>query len=393
MPCAPVAPDSPGAVLHLVRSGQVISRSDIARVTHVSASTAAIRVQALIDLGLLHEVGTGRSAGGRRPRRLELRTEGGVVAAADLGARHAVLAVFDLSGELLSKRHLSISIGAGPQVVLGDVVEQVHQMLSDLSASAPLLGLSVGVPGPVDSRTGRVVSPSRMPGWNGADVPDLVSGLTDVPVLVENDANLMALGEYFVGGRTSEHLVFVKLGSGIGCGIIASGRLHHGSWGAAGDISHVPVNMSSDVGCSCGRIGCLDAVASGAALAREMTAAGLPVADTSDVVKQARDAEPVSARMLRAAGRATGDVLATIVNFFNPDCLVLGGQLSQAEPYTASIRSTLFERCLPMAVENLRITLSTAGPLAGVIGGGHLMLEHLFDPARINAVLSEAVSS
>ncbi|MFG1922413.1 ROK family protein [Cryptosporangium sp. NPDC048952] len=399
-----IAPDSPGAVLRLVRSGQAASRSDIARLTHVSASTAAIRVEALIELGFLHETGAGRSRGGRRPRVLELRTDAGVVAAADLGAHHATLALFDLGGTLLAEQELPMDIADGPERVLAWVVEQVGSMREAHVARepgaaaervagtpagpqpAPLLGLTVGVPGPVDFRAGKVVSPSRMPGWNGADVPALAKSLTDVPVLVENDANLMALGEF--AASPSEHLVFLKAGSGIGCGVIASGQLHRGARGAAGDISHAPVSDQQDVPCSCGRTGCLDAVASGAALARRLAEAGFDVRGTTGVVDIARDAEPVSARMFRDAGRATADVLATIVNFFNPDTLVLGGQLSQAEPYVANIRSTLYERCLPMAVEKLVIEPSRAGRLAGVIGGGHLMLEHLFDPARVNALAS-----
>ncbi|MFB9317016.1 ROK family protein [Cryptosporangium minutisporangium] len=382
----PVAPDSPGAVLRLVRSGQAASRSDIARLTHVSASTAATRVEALIGLGFLHETGAGRSRGGRRPRRLELRTDAGTVAAADLGANHASLALFDLGGTLLSERLLPMDIAEGPERVLAWVVGQIREM-SD-AAPAPLAGLTVGVPGPVDFRAGRVVSPSRMPGWNGADVPGVAGALIDVPVLVENDANLMALGEFSAAPDGCEHLVFLKAGSGIGCGVIASGQLHRGARGAAGDISHAPVSDQQDVPCSCGRTGCLDAVASGAALARRLHAAGFDVHSTSGVVEIARNAEPVSARMFRDAGRATADVLATIVNFFNPDTLVLGGQLSQAEPYVANIRSTLYERCLPMAVEKLVIAPSRAGRLAGVIGGGRLMLEHLFDPRRVNALVS-----
>ncbi|SHN75542.1 Sugar kinase of the NBD/HSP70 family, may contain an N-terminal HTH domain [Cryptosporangium aurantiacum] len=368
-----------------MRTGHAASRSDIARLTHVSASTAATRVEALIELGFLHETGAGRSRGGRRPRRLELRTDAGTVAAADLGANHASLALFDLGGTLLTERLLPMDIADGPERVLAWVVDQVR----DLGAAfpAPLAGLTVGVPGPVDFRAGRVVSPSRMPGWNGADVPGCAAGLIDVPVLVENDANLMALGEFSAAQDGTEHLVFLKAGSGIGCGVIASGQLHRGARGAAGDISHAPVSDQQDVPCSCGRTGCLDAVASGAALARRLQAAGFDVQGTSGVIQIARDAEPVSARMLRDAGRATADVLATIVNFFNPDTLVLGGQLSQAEPYVANIRSTLYERCLPMAVERLVIEPSRAGRLAGVIGGGRLMLEHLFDPVRVNALV------
>lgn len=383
-----VPADSPGALLHAIRAGQANSRSELARLTRVSASTAALRVQSLIDLGFVHEAGPGQSQGGRRPRRLELRTEVGVVAAADLGSHHASLALFDLGGTLLRERHRSMQIADGPRAVLGWVHAQITEMLAELGEQQPPLhGLAIGVPGPVDSRLGRVVSPSRMPGWNGADVPALLADLTDVPVLVDNDANLMALGEYAADKDSSEHLVFVKAGTGIGCGVIASGQLHRGNHGAAGDISHVAVAWKRDVPCSCGRVGCLDAVASGAALTRDLAAAGLPVTDTADVVALSREADPVSARMLRDAGRASGEVLATIVNFFNPDSLVLGGQLSQAETYVASLRSTLYERCLPMATENLKITLSGTGPLAGVIGGAQLMLEHIFEPSRVNQLV------
>jgi predicted NBD/HSP70 family sugar kinase len=210
--------------------------------------------------------------------------------------------------------------------------------------------------------------------------------LTDVPVLVDNDANLMALGE--LATSPASHLVFVKAGTGIGCGVVAAGRLHRGGVGAAGDISHLAVHGYEDVACSCGRTGCLDTVASGAALVRDLTAAGVEVADTAAVVELAGDAEPTTTRLLREAGRATGEILATIVNFFNPDVLVIGGQFSRAEAFVASIRSTLYDRCLPMATEHLQITTTRSGPRAGILGGGHLALEHLLDPERVNAAIA-----
>lgn len=378
-------PDSPGAVLHLVRTGRTSSRSEIARLTGISASTAATRVEALLEHGYLEEAGDGVSQGGRRPRRIQLRTGAGTIGVADLGASHASLALFDLGGSLLTERAVSLSVQDGPDAVLGSVHRELQQLLAGLGDAPPLRGLVVGVPGPVDSRNGRIVSPARMPGWNGADVPGLLAGLTDIPVLVENDANLMAVGEYATSDDPGRDLVFLKAGSGIGCGVVADGRLHRGARGVAGDISHVSVSDGRDVPCSCGRVGCLDAVASGAALTRALAAEGFDVTDTAGVLALARDAEPVSARMLRDAGRATGEVLATIVNFFNPDRLVLGGSLSQAEPYVASLRSTLYERCLPLATDSLQVVATSTGRLAGVIGGAQLMLEHLFDPERVNA--------
>ncbi len=381
-----VAPDSPGAVLALIRSGAAVSRSDVARVLGISASTAAGRVQALLDHGYLREAGDGASQGGRRPRRLALRTDSGAVAAADLGSHHATLALFDIGGQILAEHQRPVRVADGPAAVLAWVHDEVVRMAADLAV--PLRGITVGVPGPVDARSGRVVSPSRMPGWNGTDVRAVLAERTDLPVLVDNDANLMALGEYCAD--PADHLVFVKAGTGIGCGVIASGRLHRGAVGAAGDISHLAVHGFEEVACSCGRNGCLDAVASGAALVRDLTAAGVPVEDTAAVVELSRDADPTTTRMLREAGRSTGEVLATIVNFFNPDVLVIGGQFSRAEAFVASIRSALYERCLPMATEHLRINTTGTGRLAGVIGAGRLMIEHLLAPERVNAIVEQA---
>jgi predicted NBD/HSP70 family sugar kinase len=377
-----VAPDSPGAVLQLIRSGAASSRSDVARIIGVSASTAAGRVQALIDHGYLREAGDGASHGGRRPRKLALRPDSGSVAAVDLGSHHASLALFDMGGTLLAEHEQPVRIADGPEAVLRWAHDEIHRIADP---AIPLRGITIGVPGPVDARTGRVVSPSRMPGWNGIDVRSVLAAHTDLPVLVDNDANLMAVGEH--SAAPADHLVYVKAGTGIGCGVIASGRLHHGAVGAAGDISHLAVPGREEVACSCGRTGCLDAVASGAALVRDLTAAGVPVTDPAEVVALARDAHPATTRMLRDAGRATGDVLAPIVNFFNPDVLVIGGQFSRAEAFVASIRSALYERCLPMATEHLQIVTTRTGRLAGVTGAGHLMLEHLFAPARVNAAL------
>jgi predicted NBD/HSP70 family sugar kinase len=375
-----VAPDSPGAVLQLIRSGAALSRADLAKRIGVSASTAGLRVQALIDHGYLRETQDGTPRGGRRPRQLALRPDFGEVIAIDLGSHHATVARFDLSGTRLQDVMTNVRIEEGPDTVLG----RVHALIrSHVPPPKRLLGITVGVPGPVNARTGRVVSPSRMPGWNRVNVPiELARHGYPVPILVDNDANLMALGEH--DADPVDHMVFVKAGTGIGCGVIASGRLHRGAVGAAGDISHLPVPGREDVECSCGRNGCLDAVASGAALVRDLNAAGVAVTEPAEVVGLAGDAEPTATRLLREAGQATGELLATVVNFFNPDALVIGGQLSRAEPFVASVRAAVFERCLPMATENLQVRASRTGYLAGAGGGARLMLEHLLAPERVN---------
>jgi predicted NBD/HSP70 family sugar kinase len=375
-----VAPDSPGAVLQLIRSEGVSSRANLAKRIGVSASTAGLRVQALIDHGYLRETQDGTPRGGRRPRRLALRPDFGEVIAIDLGSHHATVAKFDLAGTHTQGVTHDLRIEDGPEKVLGQVHSLIRQFVDPPKR---LLGITIGLPGPVDTRNGSVVSPSRMPGWNRVQVArELARYGYPVPMLVDNDANLMAVGEYDVD--PADHMVFVKAGTGIGCGVIASGSLHRGAVGAAGDISHLPVPGREDVECSCGRNGCLDAVASGAALVRDLNAAGVRVSNPTDVVLLAGDAEPTVMRLLREAGYATGELLATVVNFFNPDALVIGGQLCLAEPFVASVRAAVFERCLPMATENLQVRTSRARKLAGVMGGARLMIEHLLAPERVN---------
>jgi predicted NBD/HSP70 family sugar kinase len=366
-------------ILRLIRTGEARSRADIARQTGLSPSTASARVEALIGQGYIHETGTGESLGGRKPRRLEMRADAGVVGCADLGTHHGSLGLVDLAGALVAERHLAMDIADGPDAVLAWVLEQLTEMVA--AAGFPpsaLRGISIGVPGPVDSRSQLVVSPSRMPGWNGVDVRAILGRLAPLPVLVGNDANLMALGEYVSGRAGAENQVFVKVGSGIGCGVIATGELYVGSHGAAGDISHVPVPDAPPVPCSCGRTGCLDALASGAALVQRMRDEGTEVADIEAVIGLASDAHPLATRLAREAGAMTGGVLATIVNFFNPDRLVLGGNLSQSDVFVAAVRATIYAQCLPMATEKLEIVVSSAGTSGGLLGAGTIMLDHLF---------------
>jgi predicted NBD/HSP70 family sugar kinase len=379
-PRAPLlSPSSPGAILRLVRSGFATSRAEVAKVTGISASTAAARVDELVRLGYLREAGVGESRGGRKPQLVEISPNSGVVGGVDLGTDHASFGLFDLSGSMVSQRHLDMSIVDGPRAILSWILEQLRDLAGQAPGSPVLRGIAIALPGPVDSRTGLLVSPSRMPGWNGVDVATLMTQLAGIPSLVDNDANLMGVGEYSLADPSVRHLVFVKAGSGIGCGVIVDGRLHHGSHGMAGDISHVAVPDSPHVLCGCGRYDCLDVIASGTAIVTKLREAGVDVEDTAKVLSLAKDAHPLTTRMLRDAGIRTGDVLATIINFFNPDQLVLGGSLSQAEAFIAGVRSAIYTQCLPMATDHLEIIVSRAGNLGGVRGAAQLILDHLFD--------------
>ncbi|WP_240506339.1 ROK family protein [Thermoactinospora rubra] len=363
-----------GELLRLVATGQAESRADLARLSGLAASSVSLRVEELLEARLLVEEGPGTSRGGRRPRRLRLAPGAGVLAVADLGAHHARLGLLDLSGTPLAVEEHVTDIAAGPETVLDWLAGAFEDLVAaHAPPGVPLRGVGTGIPGPVDPATGRVVSPSRMPGWNNYPVADHLAGRFDLPVLVENDANLMAVGEARHWPE-ADNLMVVKAGTGIGCGVIVGGRLHRGR-GAAGDISHVRVRTDSSVMCSCGHPDCLEAYASGAALMAALAEAGIHVDRPAGIVGLVGDAVPEATSLVRAAGRLIGEVLTVLVNFFNPDVVAVGGSLSAAEPLITSIRAAVYERCLPLATRDLEIAAARAGRDAALLGAGALLLE------------------
>ncbi|WP_037345342.1 ROK family transcriptional regulator [Sciscionella sediminilitoris] len=371
--------ESPSAarVLQLVASGAASSRTELATALGVAQSTVSLRVQELLRAGVLTETGHGRSQGGRRPRTLAVAAEAGYVCMADLGGAHTRIGVLDIGGRLLHSEEIPLGAGESPQATLDALHDAVHTMLDTVRPSGVLLGAGIGLPGPVQD--GAVTLPSRMPGWRGFDAAHALRRTFDCPVVVDNDANLMAIGEARVTNRGKENLVVVKAGSGIGSGVIVGGALYRGNDNASGDISHMRVAAGADLPCSCGIRGCFAAVASGAALVEQLRAKGMAVESTSDVVRAAENAEPEVITTVRAAGSLLGEVLATIVNFFNPDAVLLGGALSTSEAYVAAVRAGLYDRCLPLSTRNLEISRVRTGADAGLFGAGLLVLDTVLD--------------
>ncbi|MEV4120416.1 ROK family transcriptional regulator [Micromonospora sp. NPDC049645] len=374
----------PRELLRWVATGAAVSRADLSRLSGLSPSTVSQRVEALISQGLLEETGAGRSRGGRRPRQLAVPTGGAVVGAIDLGAHHARLGTLDLSGRVVQARTLPVRIEDGPEAVLGALLTEVAALAPNDPAAPPagataraLRGIGIGIPGPVQHATGRIVSPSRMPGWNGFDVAAFCAGRVDVPVIVDNDANLMALGAHRTAHPELDHAVYIKAGTGIGSGVISSGRLHRGAQGSAGDISHCRVAADPAPPCTCGNSGCLEAVASGAALVTALREQGVPVDDLTGVIRLIDDGDRQATALARQAGRAVGEILAVVVNFFNPQVVAIGGRLADCEPLLASMRATLYERCLPLATQSLLIERVAAGQDVGITGAAHLVIDHV----------------
>jgi predicted NBD/HSP70 family sugar kinase len=383
---------SAGGLLGLIREGVAVTRADLARQTGLARSTVAQRVDALLALGLVYEAGGGASTGGRPATVLAFNRDAGVVLVADLGATHARLAVSDLAGTPLAERASDLDIAVGPERALDWVAERFAELLREIGRSpADVRGIGVGVPGPVEFASGRPVNPPIMPGWDDFPIPEWFASRYSAPVLVDNDVNIMARGEHRMHWRGTEHLLLVKVGTGIGCGIVADGHIHRGARGAAGDIGHIRATDQDDIVCSCGNLGCLEAVAGGQALAVRLAASGEDATHSRDVVRLVREGHAGAIRMVRDAGRTLGEVLAGTVNFFNPAVIVIGGDIAEAHAQLlAGVREGIFSRSLPLATRDLRIVPCRLGDRAGVIGAAIMVIEHVLAPDAVDQSLQGA---
>ena len=384
-----------GQLVSLVVQHQNSTRAELARRTGLARSTISQRVDELLTLGVLIEAGDGPSSGGRRPTLLALNPAAGVVLAADLGATHARLAMTTLSGQSEAESAVEIDIADGPDLVLAGLVERFHETLRANGRSPDdVRAIGIGVPGPVEFATGTVVQPPIMPGWDGVVVPDAISKHFDVPILVDNDVNIMGLGEYWSRGLVNEQVLFVKVATGIGCGIVTNGEVHRGADGAAGDIGHVRVAVDSDVLCSCGNLNCLEAVASGSALARQLAEEGLDVRHAIDVVRLSQAGDARALRLVRVAGQRIGEVLASLVNFYNPSRIILGGALAGLQDnLLAGIRAVVYERALPLATRHLTIETSAFGHRSAVLGASILGAHGALSVASISDWVKSATAA
>jgi predicted NBD/HSP70 family sugar kinase len=379
-------------LLALIRSLGETTRSELAATSGLGRSTIASQLGQLLADELITEAGTAQSTGGRPATLIRFNEDAGVILSADLGATHGRLAVCDFGATPLITEPYEMDIGAGPDALLAflettwpRLLEEVGKTLDDVRA------VGVGVPGPVEFAAGRAVNPPIMPGWDGFAVGAELTNRYGVPALVDNDVNIMAIGERSAMADPPADMVFIKVGTGIGSGLILGGKIHRGTTGTAGDIGHVQI-ASDETPCRCGNLGCLEATAGGAALAGELAAAGLEAEDARDVVQLVRSGEHVAIHAVRRAGRVIGEAMASIVNLLNPALIVVGGDLAAAgEQLLAGIREAIYQRSTALATHALDIRPSTLGDHAGVVGAAMMALDRILDPAAVDAALERSV--
>lgn len=382
-------------ILRLLRDNGPHSRAELGETIRLSRSKLLLEIERLSEAGLVESGGFAASRGGRRSSIVRLGTDLRF-AGIDIGATSIDVAVTNGDLDVLGHVSADIPVYEGPAAVLGKALELLEKLRAD-GLGSRLHGAGIGVPGPVSFRDGVPVVPPIMPGWDQFPVRETMSQELGCPVLVDNDVNLMALGERHGGiARSVDDFLLVKIGTGIGCGIIVDGATYRGVSGSAGDIGHIQVDDDGPL-CACGNIGCLEAYASGAALTRDATAAARAgrsphlaerLAESGsltavDVTAAVTSGDPVAVQMLRDSGHRVGQVLAGLVSFFNPGLVVIAGGVAGAgHALLAEIRSVVYRRSLPLATGNLPIVLSELAGAAGVVGGTRLISDHVFSVPR-----------
>lgn len=382
-------------LLRLLRDDGPHSRAQLGDRVDLSRSKLAVEVDRLLETGLIVADGLAASRGGRRSHNIRLAPALRFLGV-DIGATSVDVAVTNAELEILGHLNQPLDVRDGPVAVFEQVLAMTGKLRATGVAPDGFDGAGVGVPGPVRFPEGVPVAPPIMPGWDGFPVREVLSQELGCPVMVDNDVNLMAMGEQHAGVANSvQDFLCVKIGTGIGCGIVAGGEVHRGTTGSAGDIGHIRVEPDGRP-CACGNRGCLEAYFSGSALARDAEAvardgssaelaARLETAGRltgADVAAAAAAGDGAALDLIREGGERTGQVIAGLVSFFNPGLVVIGGGVTGlGHTLLAAIRTQVYRQSLPLATGNLPIVLGELGAAAGVIGAARLISDHLFSPA------------
>ena len=377
---------SHGELLHLVRAREGLSRQQLMAETGMSRGTLYGRLDVLVRLGLVYEAEALGATGGRRARRIRFEDRGRVVLAVDLGQTHARVAVTDLLGTEYRRADLPVRIADGGAAVLGPVLDHAEKLLA-AGRGERLVGVGVGAPASVDPPTGRLIAAEAMPGWQSDEIAPAVRARFDAPLVVENDARAGAVGE---SRSDEETVVYVKIATGIGCGIVVGGEPLRGAAGLAGGIGHVRVGVDKGAPvCRCGRTGCLAAYSSGRALLERLGGRPEEPGAIAELVAAA-ETPPVAVALADAAD-ALGAALAPTVGMLNPHRLVLGGPLGAAPGVVDRVRSRL-RAAVPDAMLPV-VERSALGNRATPRGLARLVVRRAFAPAAVDAVVDGALAA
>lgn len=377
-----------GEVLDLVRRGRANTTSELADLMGLARSTVAERVDLLLSHGLLMPSTDAPARRGRPPTVLAFNARAGLTLAAQLGMSGTRVAVTDLDGGVLWSETVDLDIGHGPDLVLGRIESEFRRALDELGQPLERVhGIGIGLPGKVELATAhRTTNGSARP-WIEYPVADRVAQSFHNPVFVDQDVNLLALGEHRASWPDVEVFMFIKVGTVIGCGIVIGDRIVRGVAGLAGEIGHTHVPDAA-IECACGNRGCLSAVAGGGALAAMLSELGHDTPTARDVAQLAHDGEVVASQAIRAAGRQIGEVLSGAINLLNPGVISVWGYLADAgDQLFAGIQESIYRYAVHGATQGLKLERSHLGNDAGIRGAAMMVVEHSLVPDAIDRYL------
>lgn len=366
------------------------SREGLSAQLNLSKTRANAIVAGLIEAGWLDEIGPRASSGGRRAETLQLHRSLGVLLCADLGATSVEVAVLAPDLQVLARHGEAIDVRAGPGIVLSRMRVLMRELLARGGLKPrQVIAIGIGVPGPVDFASGQLVEPPLMPQWDSYSIRDDLRADYDAPVWVDNDVNLMALGELWRLKRQLPNFLVIKVGTGIGCGVVCHGEVYRGANGSAGDVGHICVDPDGPR-CHCGNLGCVETMAAGPAIARLATEAAQTGRSAllaerlaehgqlapEDVGRASRAGDAAANAIVQGAGTLIGQMLASVVNFFNPSHVYVGGGVTRIGPlFLASLRQSVYQRSLALSTRHLEILYTPLADQGGLIGAGVLALQ------------------
>ena len=384
-----------GEIFSLIANKTATSRAAILSASGLSRMTVTQRLNELLSAGLVRETEETMPSGGRPTRVLGLNYSAGFLLTANIGESHIHLAAMDLQPAVLVQETVAFADKQNPQATLALISERFQALIHQLPCeSAVLVGISLSLPTPVDSECGCVVGPSILPGWDKFDIAGNLKARFNAPVYVENDVNLMTIYEHRHNFPHVNDMFFIKIGTGIGSGIITGGRIFRGARGVAGDIGHIQFNTEPAPLCRCGKFGCVEARAAGWAIGRDLANSGYQAENAYDVVQLVERMVPEAIMHIRKAGQTIGEVTSDVVSILNPSLIVVGGTLARCGEFLLSgIRELVYQRCLPLATQNLQIVLSVSETDSALYGAAYLVLEEQMNNKHLDNFLRRYADS
>lgn len=366
-------------VVRAVRMAGSLTQAEIARTTGLSAATVSNIVRELKDGGTVEVTPT--SSGGRRARSVSLSGDAGIVVGVDFGHTHLRVAVGNLAHQVLAEDAEPLDVDASAEQGLQRAECMVRTLIAKAGINPrKIVGVGLGVPGPIDAESGVLGSTAILPGWAGTNPRDDLAARLGVPVHVDNDANLGALGELVWGaGRGATDLAYIKVASGVGAGLVINGKIYRGPGGTAGEIGHITLDESGPV-CRCGNRGCLETFTAARYILPLLHSAHGTDLTVPRVVELARAGDPGCRRVISDVGRHIGSGVANLCNLLNPSRVVLGGDLADSgELVLAPIRESVSRYAIPSAARRLEVVPGALGGRSEVLGALALVLSEMGD--------------